>query len=111
MDFAKGQVKESDWLLCFKITSQNKIVKIEWMYINFVVAMTRSEKAFDPDYPFQAIQVHSLSKYSAPPFELTQRFKKAFVNLALEYGIKKIMNQQDLNPNSKFLSNLVHKYG
>lgn len=103
LNVAKNQVTKSDWLLTFETTNYG-IKKIEWMYVDFVVAVdTDDKKAYEKEYPFQAIQAHKLSQYPPPPFHLSKQFTGAFKCAAKEYGIQKIENRTNLKASKKLL--------
>jgi hypothetical protein len=76
----KDSVHEGDWLLQFQYDYKKaKVIgRVEWMRVDFVVPIGRHERAWDKDYPFQAIQVKRTSRYGRPPFPLTPQFRKAF---------------------------------
>ena len=67
---SKDSVHEGDWLLQVPYDYKNgKVIgRVEWMRVDFVVPIGRHERAWDKDYPFQAIQIKRTSRYGRPPF-------------------------------------------
>lgn len=110
MNYSKGQTSEADWILCFKINSKTTISNIEWMYIDFIVPIPKEDKAYDPVYCYQSIQVNPNSKYPAPPFIITKEFKRAFIESLKEFGIDDICKRKDLSPPLELLELIKIKY-
>ena len=109
LDILKNQVVSHDWLLCFKIF-ENKIKKIKWMYVDFVVPVSPEDSdAYEEDYPYEAIQVHKLNQYPIPPFSITPEFRKIFQKAVIEYGTEKIENSKSLKP-KKILLDLMYGF-
>ncbi len=104
LNVAKRMASKNEWLLCFEIT-QKGIKNIDWMYVDFVVSVNASEKkAYEKEYPFQAIQVHKLSHYPIPPFSLTKEFKAAFKKSVALYGSNNIEESSSSQANKKLLA-------
>jgi hypothetical protein len=81
------------------------VTDIGWMYVTFVVPIPRSERGtYEPGYPCQAVQVHSLRHYPRPPFAITPAFKKAFVQALREFGLKKVVDQDITKPPIRLLT-------
>ncbi len=107
LNIAKSMASKNEWLLCFEIT-QKGIKNIDWMYVDFVVPVNSNEKkAYEKEYPFQAIQVHKLSQYPIPPFSLTKEFKDAFKKAVKSYGTNNIEKSSSLKASKKLLT-LIH---
>ena len=107
LNVSKSQVATNDWLLCFGITN-NSIRKIEWMYVDFVVPVDAKDAgAYENDYPFQAVQVHRLGRYPAPPFVIDKDFRVAFKKAAKEYGTNKIENSKRLVATKTLIGKVV----
>jgi hypothetical protein len=94
----RQQIRQADWLLCFKIVDDERIATLSWMFINFVVNVPRSDPAHDADFPHHAVQVLPLRYYPDPPFELTSKFKTAFRLAAQAYGIARLKALVRLHP-------------
>ncbi|MBV5274344.1 MAG: phospholipase D family protein [Lamprocystis purpurea] len=85
---ASGTTQNGDWLLTFH-APVDEVKIIAWMFIDFVVPVSPSdEAAFSKEYPFQAIQVHSLKHCPRPPFKITPAFRKAFARAVREHGLE-----------------------
>jgi hypothetical protein len=103
LNLSKNQASADDWLLTFE-TTDGKIKKIEWMYIDFISKVDSTDKgAYEEAYPFQAIQVHKLTHYPQPPFHISREFINAFKKAAKKYGVEKIENARDLTPPTKLI--------
>lgn len=100
---AKGRVKPNDWLLCFTITKRG-ITDIKWQYVDFLVKISPKDKKFyNRQWPFHAVQVHTTTRYSLPPFRITPAFRLAF-NQALKLLPTKIVTDAKTDkPSARFL--------
>lgn len=106
---AKGRIQSGDWLLCFKLPEGRKA---EWMYIDFVAKVSRSEKgAYEQDYPYQAVQVHDLKRYPAPPFKLDRAFRDALASAVTDLGDDSIMAIDWLHPPARMLDMIASSMG
>jgi hypothetical protein len=111
MNVAKDQAEEGDWLLCFN-SFDSKVRAIDWMYVDFVVRVRPSEKGtYEKAYPFQAVQVHSLTRCPSPPFQLTAEVRTAFRSAALAYGIDKIEGTTSLKVPRRLLRGITDALG
>ena len=103
LNVARNQVRSNEWLLCFEITD-NGLRGLEWMYVDFVVSVGRTERdSYEREYPYQAVQVHRLRFYPKPPFDITREFRSAFKKAAKRYGIEKIQSSSKLKPKVELL--------
>ena len=103
LNVARNQVRSNEWLLCFEVTD-NSLRGLEWMYVDFVVSVDRTEHdSYEREYPYQAVQVRKLRFYPNPPFSITKEFRSAFKKAAKRYGIGKIQNLSKLTPKIKLL--------
>jgi hypothetical protein len=110
INVGRGQVKSNDWLLTFEISEGKKIKGLQWMFVDFAVPVDPSDKkAYEKEFPCQAVQVHSRAKYPSPPFKITVEFRKAFNDTAIEYGLDRIKKMQNLVPPSKMLLKIAQK--
>ena len=101
--FARGTVKQHDWLLCFAIDDE-QLRDFGWLFVDFVVPVSRSDKrAYEKDYPYQAVQVHALSKCPSPPFKITQPFRTAFRRAVRAWGVKRLYERHSLLPTDSLL--------
>ncbi len=67
------------------------------------VAKAKTEYAYEKDYPYQAVQVHALSKCPSPPFKITQPFRTAFRRAVRAWGVKRLYERHSLLPTDSLL--------
>jgi hypothetical protein len=70
------RVRENDWVLCLYATGR-QLRWIHWLFADRVLAVPKSDRNFDPESPFEVIQIHSPKQYPPPPFSIDQRFREA----------------------------------
>lgn len=99
LDVSSSGAKAHDWLLCFKLPMGTDV---DWMRVNCVVPVPRNDKAFDPEFPFQAIQVFPNKFYPTPPFAIDAKFEKALKVSIKEFGAERL-EIDNAKPPSKFL--------
>jgi hypothetical protein len=98
----RDQARQGDWFLSFSIPDGRDAY---WLYVDFVIAVSRSDKAaYDKDYPFQAVQVNSARHYPRPPFKMDRAFKRAFMGAIKRYGAEKIADLASLVPPMELLN-------
>ena len=103
INVAHKTVSKHDWLLSFEI-DEERIRHIKWLFVDFVVPVAASDKgAYEKDFPFQAVQVNSLSKCPIPPFRITPAFRSSLQRAIVECGIEKIMGRHSLSPPNRLL--------
>ncbi|MCI0693641.1 phospholipase D family protein [candidate division KSB1 bacterium] len=108
LNVADGTVRKADWLLCFEIVNRRSVRNFAWMFVDFVVPVKPSErKAYEKDYPFQAIQVFPLHRYPRPPFQITQNFRQTFKKAASAFGLHRIEEQVSLNPPKSMIERIA----
>jgi hypothetical protein len=113
LNVAKGQATMNDWLLCFNVITG---ADVKWMYVDFVVPVAKvDKKAYEKDFPFQAIQVKSLKRHANPPFQIDAAFKGAFrraYRLFIErYGVVTLTNSKKLVPPKEWLQMIKNEFG
>lgn len=102
-----GDYREADWILCYRVR-KNSVTDISWMYANFIIRVSRSDKlAYDPAHPFEIVQVWPLRRYEPPPFRLDARFKSAFRSAASEYGLSRLDALKKPKPPSRLIA-MIH---
>jgi hypothetical protein len=110
-DFALGQrgdYQENDWVLNFDL-SKSSPTRLRWMAVDYVVRVTKSDKkAYCHDYPYQAVQVHSMRHYADIPFRIDRQFRSAFSKAVREFGIDKLKESGIVKPGRKLI-NLIHE--
>jgi hypothetical protein len=106
VDVAKGQAKDGDWLLCFKVSEKKirKVSEFKWLYVDHVVEVAKSDKGYNKDYPYEAVQVFPANHYPSPPFTLDDDFKRAFTKAISNHEIE---TQATLNPAKQLLGEIA----
>jgi hypothetical protein len=97
--------RSGDWLLQFKLPG---VTNLEWMHVDFVVKVRKSEPTFEKEFPFQAIQAHGPRAYR-PPFRITNRFRQAFKKAAKAYGQKRIEQIRSAKPPKELLRKILQR--
>ena len=111
MSVRKGRVKQNDWLLSFYL-AKNKVTEVQWMYVDFVVKISPTDKKFyEKDWPCHAVQVHPPSKYPTPPFRLSPQVRAALNRAALRHSFEKTEKAKSDIPSAKFLSLVADEMG
>jgi hypothetical protein len=81
----RGEYRERDWVLAFKLNRRGVPKSYEWLRVDHIV---RSDTGSDPDYPYEALQVHQLHRYGETPFEIDGRFRSAFRRAVADMKVK-----------------------
>lgn len=79
-DFAycgRKQHRDGDWVLMVKLTRTGRLLSPRWLYVERVVLVERNDRAYNHEYPFQAVQVRPSRHCPPPPFHIDKRFRKA----------------------------------
>lgn len=101
--------RQSDWILSFLLTKKGASKPV-WMFVDFVVKVGgEDKKAYEPGFPYQAIQVWTPRHYPPPPFEITPDFRKAFCAACLSYGLKRLQKLRTTRPPEELLRITVEK--
>ena len=104
---AKGRVAPGDWLLCFRLPAGTGP---QWLYVDFVSPISPSDdNAYEPEYPYQAVQVHPASRYPDPPFRITDGLRRALRAAVGRHGSDPLQRIRSLVPPRSFLA-LIAKY-
>lgn len=95
-----------EWVLTFQLEG-NRVWEFWWLCVDFVAHVSRGEKkAFDRDYPYQAVQVHPPIRYPPPPFKIDRPFITAFKQAVVDYGGSRIQRLKNLKPSARFLQSI-----
>jgi len=70
------RVRKDEWVLCLYATSK-RLRGIHWLFADRVIAVPRSDRNFDPEYPYEVIQIHRAKQYPPPPFSIDRQFREA----------------------------------
>jgi len=104
---AQTDCPKNSWALCFTDT-KGQLVNFSWMYVDQVVRVRESDKqAYQPDSPYQVIQVWPMKRYTLPPFRVDNKFRKAFRRVAKKLSWDKL--ESEVKPAPNFLK-LVYRY-
>lgn len=95
LNVAKEQAGGGNWFLAFRLP---QVTELCWMYIDFVVRVPENSKAYDRDYPYQAVQLHAIHNYPAPPFRTDASFQRAFTKAIKKYGTERVERADSLVP-------------
>ncbi len=104
---AGNTYKKNDWVLTFYL--KRKPRDIRWLPIDYVAPTPKSEKSYERECPYQAVQVWPISRYPAPPFRVDKRLRTALVAAIQEIGVDKFKEDDPFKP-SKRLIELIHEY-
>jgi hypothetical protein len=99
----KHDYKEADWILSFKLTKEGASTP-QWIYVDYIVKVTRNDKkAYDADYPCQAVQVSTPKHYPPPPFVMTKQFRTALHRASVAYGVNELKTLRVTRTPNSFL--------
>ncbi len=105
------QYSDFDCILTFYSRGES-ISDIEWMYVDFCVKVSRSDKrAYSYGYPYQAVQVWTPKHYPAPPFVASGEFKRAFRRALRAYGLRKLTDLDVTKPPAFLLEHIYERIG
>ena len=100
----RAAAKEKDWVLCAALRREDKD-NFAWLYVDHVQKVSRQDKAYSAEYPYELVQIRPLKTYSQPPFTVDFRFKKAFWKTAERLGIEE-ETLSPVSPPSEVLDSL-----
>jgi hypothetical protein len=88
---AATDYSEGDRVLCLTWNGgTDKPTQCSWMWVDRVVSVSkRDHAAYDPETPYQALQVSSSVHYPPPPFSLDSKIKAAIRKAVVAYGFNK----------------------
>jgi hypothetical protein len=101
----KQHARSGDWLLTFTLPG---VTNMEWMKVDFVVKVRKSEPTFVKEFPFQAVQANRPKAYR-PPFAITNRFRQAFKKSVKAYGRKRIEQIRSMKPPKELLRKILRR--
>jgi hypothetical protein len=104
---AKKSYEKGDWVLCVKFI-KDMPKKLEWVVIDFVTDVDQSDPIWDPDCPCEAVQLRSM-KYNPPPFQIDEKFRKAFFKALKQVNVSKFNNDGSIGPLKKLIE-ITNKY-
>ena len=105
------QYSDYDCILTFYSRGES-ISNIEWMYVDFRVKVSRSDKrAYSYGYPYQAVQVWTPKHYPAPPFVASGEFRRAFRRALRKYGLSKVTGLDVTKPPPSLVQLIYREIG
>ena len=84
---ALPRVRENDWVLCI-YTRGKQQRRLYWLFADRVLAIPRIDRNFDPECPYEVIQIHRPKQYPPPPFSIGQRFREAAIRVLLSSDLE-----------------------
>ncbi|MGC9997773.1 MAG: hypothetical protein ABSE79_20840 [Terriglobia bacterium] len=106
---AQTEFPKNSWVLCFTDT-KNQLVNFSWLYVDQVFRVRKSDReAYQAGFPYQAIQVWPMKRYTLPPFRVDNRFRKALRRAAKKLTWDKL--ESEVKPTSSFLKLVYQYYG
>jgi hypothetical protein len=101
--------KQGDWALLFRMKDGQFPL---WVFVDLVVRIPRSDKCYDPEYPWEMVQVWSARRYPPPPFRLDQRFQRALNAAVREIGPERVRgyDQKSTRPPKRLLDAIYGHY-
>lgn len=103
-----GDYQRGDWILTFML--KKSPTDLEWMFADYVVKVSKSDKAFTQEYPCQVVQVWRKKSYPVPPFNVSRkRFQKAFSEAVHRFGTSRIEKLKSCKP-PKRLIDLIYEF-
>lgn len=104
---ASNTYKKDDWVLTFFLKG-NSPTQVRWQPIDYIAHTPKSDKAYERDNPYQAVQVWATSRYPSPPFQIDKRFREALSSAIKEFGVAEFKEKDPYKP-SKRLIELIFK--
>lgn len=86
---APNTYKKTDWVLTFYLKKRSPSLAT-WLPVDYISRTPKSDKAYERDYPYQAVQLWPMSHYTPPPFRVDRRFQRALSIAIQEIGADKI---------------------
>ncbi len=102
--------KKGDWVILFKINKNNKPYEFQWMYVDFVVKVSRDDEVYDEENPYQYVQVWSISRYERPPFTNDKKFMIALGKVINNKKLNLRKKIEKMSQPSKTLLDSLYKY-
>lgn len=98
----RRQYRDGDWILNFKLKRRSPS-QHKWMFVDRILPMPRSDKAYDPELPCELVQLYPSKTYSGLPFRIDKRFRRAFSKAS------RICTLKSNRPSSRLVV-LINKY-
>lgn len=103
----KGEFRAEDWILRVRFTNKGLLIAPDWVFVELVVLVSKNDRSYDAQYPYQAVQARALRHCPAPPFMIDARFRSAVKQASTEFGSKKTEAQvQSKPPTDAFLKRI-----
>lgn len=103
-----GEYQRFDWILTF--TLERFPTEFGWMFTDYVAKVSKSDKVFDKECPYQAVQVWPKRSYPVPPFSVRgKQFQRAFSKAVSKFGVSRIKKLRSSKP-PKRLVDLIYEF-
>jgi hypothetical protein len=76
------RVRENDWILCVYRRGK-RVNQIHWLIADRVFNVPKSDRNFDPEYPYEVVQIHEPKRYPPSPFSIDRQFRSALKRIVL----------------------------
>lgn len=73
----KGEIKPEDYILSVNLASRRKPVSDRWLFVHRVVLVAKGDNRYNPDWPYQAGQLHRSAACPPFPFLIDAPFRSA----------------------------------
>jgi hypothetical protein len=110
-DFFQTATKEfhdGEWILTFDLKGRSP-TNTEWMYADCALPISKTDKAYDSERPFEVLQFHAPKYYTTVerPFCINPKFRKAFAKALRQFPVSRIEGWT--KPSGHLLA-LIRKY-
>jgi hypothetical protein len=107
----KGEVAPHDFVLSLNVGAKVKPHLERWLYVHRVVLVSKNDKRYYPQWPYQAGQLHPPRACPAPPFRIDRNLRRAFRAAYKEVGpANEAFSLESTTPPSKKLIESVEKH-
>jgi hypothetical protein len=101
--------RQADRVLTFYL-GKKSISDLEWLSVDYIVPTSKTDKEYEPDYPFQALQIWPEKRYPPPPFKVDKKFCNAFAAAIKAIGFDKIRLDDPHKPTKRLIELIRENY-
>jgi hypothetical protein len=102
----KRACRQGDWNLLCGLKKER--VTLDWYFCDLLLRVPKTDKNYDPSYPFEVVQLHPLRKYPSPPFRIDKPLRIAFQDAIRSMGQSKAFMGN--KPSAEFLNEILQAY-
>jgi len=99
---------KGDWAFTCRIVGKN-ISRLEWMFVDYVLRLSRSDRSYDKGVPCEGVQVWPTRRYPPPMFRLDASFVAGFKQAVKDYGLDRIEGIRTGRVPTRFLTMLAEQ--